>query len=195
MGKNTLGALNLLVDLEPGFLDRRRRVLATMADHYGAAIERARLFEQAQYLAITDGLTGMYNRRYFMALADHEVARTQRYRRQLSVIMMDIDRFKNVNDSYGHIVGDQVLTEISDRCRKNKRRVDVIGRYGGEEFLVLLPETALQQGQLVAERLRKAIADTPVETDKGPVPMTMSLGVANLDLGAHLSLEDLIDRA
>lgn len=144
------------------------------------AIENARLFEQVQRQAITDGLTGLYNRRQFFDLAGREFERTQRYARPLSAIMLDIDHFKKVNDTHGHAVGDQMLQELAARFRANLRDIDVLARYGGEEFAVLLPESELPAARQAAERLRQAVAETPFETAAGPLAITISLGVAAL---------------
>ncbi len=140
--------------------------------------ENARLIEDIQRLAITDPLTGLFNRRHFFNVTTLEFERSRRYRNPVSLIMMDIDHFKHVNDQYGHTVGDQVLRAVASRCRETLRKTDVLGRYGGEEFIVLLPETGLNCARLVAERLRKCIADTPISVSDGQVSITVSLGVS-----------------
>jgi diguanylate cyclase (GGDEF)-like protein len=134
-----------------------------------------------QRLAITDSLTGLYNRRHFFELADNELQRARRYRRFLSAIMLDIDHFKQVNDTHGHAVGDHVLKEVADCCRQTMRKEDVLGRYGGDEFAIMLPESNLVATCQVAERLRQRIAQKPIDTEVGPVTVTVSLGVSTLD--------------
>ena len=106
---------------------------------------------------MTDGLTGLNNRRHFFDLAKVEYERIQRYGRTLSVVMIDIDRFKDLNDAYGHLTGDAVLREIARRIEGTVRTIDVVARYGGEEFVVLMPETDLAEAVLVAERVRTAL--------------------------------------
>jgi len=132
-----------------------------------------------QRLAITDGLTGIYNRRYFFELAERELNRARRSEHLVSAIMLDVDHFKKVNDTYGHAIGDQVLRAVAERCSKNIRSIDNLGRYGGEEFAVILPLADLKVAQIVAERLRQCIADVPIPTEKGDVTVTISLGVAS----------------
>jgi diguanylate cyclase (GGDEF)-like protein len=142
------------------------------------AIENARLFDAVQQLAVTDSLTGLFNRRHFFDQAEREFQRARRYRRPLCAIMLDIDHFKRVNDTYGHAAGDQVLRAVAMRCRKSLREVDILGRYGGEEFVALVPENDLPGTREAAERLRQHVAETPIDTSCGPVAVTISLGVA-----------------
>jgi diguanylate cyclase (GGDEF)-like protein len=131
--------------------------------------------------AYTDYLTGLANRRYFLEQAENELARTLRYGRELSILMLDVDRFKQVNDTYGHKVGDLVLQKLSEVFRTTLRDVDIIGRVGGEEFALLLPETGVEQAMQAAERLRTAIASAHVTLDGGlPLRFTASFGVTNL---------------
>ena len=143
--------------------------------------ERKRSEEALKRLANTDGLTGVLNRRRFMELSRQEVARSQRYRGPLSLIMLDVDHFKLVNDSHGHEVGDEVLVSLAQVCRGVLRQVDLFGRVGGEEFMALLPETDLIGAVRVAERLRREIADQEVSPSQPSVRITISLGVARLD--------------
>ncbi len=150
--------------------------------------------EEVQRLAITDSLTGLHNRRHLLELARHEIRRARRYQLPMSVFMLDIDEFKRVNDTYGHAVGDQVLQGVVECCRQELRGVDVIGRYGGDEFAAVLPEAGLHVACQVAERLRKSIAQKPLDTKSGQVTVTVSLGVAGLD-DEHLAPETLFDRA
>jgi len=150
--------------------------------------------EEVERLAFTDHLTGLYNHRHLFHLADREFQRARRYQLPLSVIMLDIDDFKRVNDTYGHAIGDQVLQEVAECCQKELRGVDVIGRYGGDEFVAMLPETGLPAACQAAERLRKSIAEKALDTKSGRVTVTVSLGVAVLD-DEHLTPEILLDRA
>jgi diguanylate cyclase (GGDEF)-like protein len=150
--------------------------------------------EEVERLAITDSLTGLYNHRHFFELAGREFQRARRYQLALSVIMLDIDEFKRVNDGYGHAIGDQVLQGVAECCRNELRGVDVTGRYGGDEFVAMLPETGLSAACQVAERLRKCIAEKVLDTRAGRVTVTVSLGVAALD-DEHLTPETLLDRA
>ncbi|HBX69452.1 MAG TPA: hypothetical protein DEH25_08730 [Chloroflexi bacterium] len=142
--------------------------------------ERKRVEKQLQHLATTDPLTGVYNRRHFFELAEQEFDRSHRYGRQISIILCDVDFFKETNDTYGHIAGDQMLQAISERFLGNLRQLDIFGRYGGDEFVILLPETDLDQAKMAAERLLKAVTKLPVETSRGAIPIQLSMGVASL---------------
>ncbi len=152
--------------------------LMTLANQTAVAIENARLFYEVQQLAIFDDLTGVFNRRHLLDLSEHEFKRAQRFGRKLSLVMMDIDHFKQVNDTHGHPVGDEVLRIIAERCQQNIRNVDVLGRFGGEEFVILLPETMLSEAVHITERLCSQIGDLPIETSIGSINLTASFGIA-----------------
>jgi diguanylate cyclase (GGDEF)-like protein len=134
--------------------------------------------DKLKELATVDGMTGLFNRRHFFALAEIEWGRYQRHRRPISLLMLDIDQFKSINDRYGHDAGDRVIVQIAEICRQEKRKSDVVARFGGEEFLLLLPETALPDAQLVAERLRLQVEATAVSVASQAVKATVSIGVA-----------------
>jgi diguanylate cyclase (GGDEF)-like protein len=149
-------------------------------------------YRRLEELSNTDGLTKLYNRRYFMELLDLEFQRAQRYESKLAFVMMDIDYFKGFNDSYGHLLGDRILAEISQIFQENLRVNDIIGRYGGEEFGLMAPETDLKGALVVAERYRKRIADfTMIEAGK-PLKITISLGVACYPHPRIRTMDDLI---
>ena len=167
-------------------------MLELLASHAAIALDNARLFSEVQQLATTDSLTGIFNRRHFFALARGEVERSRRYQYPLSLIMLDIDHFKQVNDTYGHATGDMILQQIAQRCRKNLRETDIFGRYGGEEFVVLLPLTDLENARLVAERLRLEAAEVGREANVEGV--TISLGVAAMS-GSGEDPESLLGKA
>ncbi len=141
--------------------------------------DRKALEQELERQAHTDFLTGVANRGHFFALAEQELARVQRYRKPLSLIMLDLDHFKEVNDTHGHEIGDRVLETLAATCRRILREIDVVGRMGGEEFAILLPETAGADAFEVAERLREAIALASVDIGaERPLRVTASLGVA-----------------
>jgi diguanylate cyclase (GGDEF)-like protein/PAS domain S-box-containing protein len=163
------------------------------ADQVSVALENARNYKKAQTQAITDSLTGIYNRRGLFEIGEFEFLRARRINRPFSALMLDIDHFKRVNDRYGHATGDQALRQLAERCISSSRTVDLVGRYGGEEFVVLLPETPLESARIVAERLRQNVTREPIATDSGPLRITVSIGVAEaIDLD---TLNTLIERA
>ena len=141
-----------------------------------------------------DGLTGAYNNRYLMEALGREVARSARYGRELSLVLFDIDRFKEINDAYGHLGGDAILSAVCHAIAREIREEDVLARYGGEEFAVLLPETDLEHARLVAEKLRGIVAAAELVVGDARVPVTVSLGVASLVPGTD-DAEELVRRA
>jgi diguanylate cyclase (GGDEF)-like protein/PAS domain S-box-containing protein len=146
------------------------------------AIENHQVRDELERQAHFDYLTGLDNRRHFLGQAETELARTLRYDRALSILMIDIDHFKQVNDTYGHKVGDIVLQKFASVCRATLRNIDIIGRIGGEEFAVLLPEAGQEQAMDAAERLRTALVTAQVKLDNGlPLHFTASFGVVTLE--------------
>jgi diguanylate cyclase (GGDEF)-like protein/PAS domain S-box-containing protein len=183
----------LSVNAEPLFHAREQRPYATVVS-FSDVTDRKLLEQELARQAQTDPLTGAVNRRHFQELAERELAQSRRYNHPLSLLMIDIDRFKAVNDSFGHVVGDLVLQAFVCKCRETLREVDVIARTGGEEFAVLLPATNDKQATQVAERLRQAVADVQVSVEgNAPVRFTVSVGVASVqdtDLETSLSHAD-----
>lgn len=173
-------------------IEKPHRLLFRNLQRKEEAFERA--LQEVHRLAITDSLTSLYNRRHFSKIGEDEVQRACRYGRSLSAIMLDIDQFKRVNDTFGHRVGDQILQGVAASCRQTLRRVDVLGRYGGDEFVILLPENDRAAAVQVAERLRKNIAHMQLNTSKGQAKVTVSLGVASVDCDKP-SLETLLSQA
>ena len=154
------------------------RLVETIAQQTSIAIDNAKLFEKMQKMAITDSLTGIYNRRYFYMILRNEIERAKRYQSPLSLVMMDIDHFKKVNDKFGHLAGDEVLQSVSEITKKLLRQIDKMFRFGGEEFMIILPETNQEGALKVANRIRSTIADTTIKTQKGDVRITTSIGVS-----------------
>jgi diguanylate cyclase (GGDEF)-like protein len=157
--------------------------------------ERKRLEQKLQIQATTDGLTGIFNREHFWTRANEELQRIQRYGGVCSLLMVDIDHFKQVNDTYGHAVGDAVLQWITRLCREAIRDTDLFGRVGGEEFAILLLETDAAGAVAVAERLRQSIYDNHFVNDEGiGIPLRVSVGVAEYQKATE-SLSELMVRA
>jgi diguanylate cyclase (GGDEF)-like protein len=181
--------------------DQQDVQLAVAVSHQAAlTIQRSLLLEKAQrleQLAMNDSLTGLHNRRHFLELADKEFQRARRYKRPLSAMMLDVDRFKQVNDTYGRAVGDQVLRGVAERCRESLREANLLARYGGDEFIVLLLECDLPAAERVATRLHRRTAIGPIDTDAGPLSIGLSTGCATLaeDCANLQSLIALADAA
>ena len=154
--------------------------LSIFASQVAIAIQNARLIEEVHRLAITDEGTGIFNRRYFFQLAELEFSRAVRYKHPLSAIIVDIDGFKAFNDHYGHIIGDLVLRQVAQTLKNNLREGDVLGRYGGEEFSILLPYTDRKSARKVGERLCAQVAAAGVKTDNGVLAVKVSVGAAEL---------------
>ena len=159
--------------------------------------QRIQLYQEVQRLANQDPLTACFNRRHFMTLAEQELQRAIRYQHTLSLVMLDIDEFKIFNDLYGHQIGDQILCELVNLCQKKLRSIDILGRYGGEEFIILLPETVASGGLQVAERLRESIEKMERVSITKKSPLTVSMGVASLNSNNDpaQTLDMLIKRA
>lgn len=156
-------------------------VLSAVATQLIIALENFQLYELTQKLSVTDELTGLHNYRYLQQRLKIEIGRAERYKRSLSLIMMDVDDFKPYNDVYGHIKGDKALAEIGQMLKENSRDLDIVARYGGEEFSMILPETDISGAFVVAEKIREAISEHLFigEENKKNVRLTMSFGVAS----------------
>lgn len=191
-----IGALCLDSSTPRCYAERELELLVPLGEQLAIAIENARLFQETNRLAITDELTGLFNHRHFYHRLEQEFKRAQRYDRPLSLIMLDFDFFKRYNDLRGHLAGDEALRLLANRLRSNTRGVDILARYGGDEFCIILPETDLRQALVQAERIRSAMeCDPPLgqELTAGE-RTTVSLGVACL--GPNMDqVEDLVRAA
>lgn len=178
------------------FTSDDQSLLMVLASQATVAIENARLYKEVQHLAFTDVLTGIHNRRRLFELADREYKRSTRYRRPLSFMIVDIDHFKNVNDNYGHAAGDEALRWFAAECSSViRQKVDMIGRFGGEEFAVIYPEIELPSALIAGERLRRHIADRQVAYEGLRLQITFSAGIVSLPFDEEISLDQLIERA
>ncbi len=157
------------------------------------SIQRAN--EQLEYLAVTDGLTGLYNHRFFRERLEEEFERARRYDLPLSCLILDIDDFKKVNDTHGHLQGDLILREIAVRTSQMVRKSDIVARYGGEEFVVVMPQTGIEGARSQADRIRKDIGHRPYEGLPEDTRITVSIGVAEYDRETMLDCEALIRAA
>jgi len=191
------GVVNITEKMLPGrniFTEDDLKFLSIIVQHASTAIENAKLYKETKWLAITDSLTGIFNHGYFKKRLIEEINWCQRYKRPLSLIMFDIDHFKIYNDANGHLSGDYLLKEIADILKNNIREVDIVSRYGGDEFTVILQEAEVNNATIVAEKIRKAI-ETSVFDGESSQPggkMTISGGVSSSEKG--MDCEKLIGR-
>ncbi|QMV44932.1 diguanylate cyclase [Cohnella cholangitidis] len=151
--------------------------------------ELFRVNQKLEQMAVTDGLTGCFNRRYLMQQLEHEVLLNMRYQIPFAIFLFDIDHFKQINDKYGHLVGDEVIRSTADIVRSKLRRTDILARYGGEEFTIYLPHTNREQAELLAERIMLAVGDNWVDTGSEKVHVTISMGVLS-ESSEELRFED-----
>jgi diguanylate cyclase (GGDEF)-like protein len=157
-------------------------------------MRRALLYQKVQAMAITDGLTGVFSRRFFTERCQEELARSKKFRYDFAFLMVDLDHFKEFNDRYGHLVGDVLLREVARLIKEALRQIDLVGRYGGEEISILLPETDATGARFAAERIRQAVAATSIAAYDEHLQITISAGIAVYPQhGGHL--EDLIEKA
>ncbi|MGH9196771.1 MAG: sensor domain-containing diguanylate cyclase, partial [Acidimicrobiia bacterium] len=162
---------------DQNFTESDMTSLLSLADSAGVAIENVLLHDEARRLSIVDTVVGTWNRRYFMLRFEQELERSARFRRPFSLLLIDIDDFKVVNDSHGHQRGDSVLVEVARRVNDAIREIDVFARFGGEEFVLILPETDAEGGVATAEKIRSLISDKPFEGNP-PLTVTVSVGVS-----------------
>ena len=169
--------------------ENRLRLISTMANQIALALKNATEHQRVQELAITDELTGLYNRRAFQESLDMELRRSKRYQKPLSLIMIDIDGFKGINDSFGHQVGDTVLRSLAVYLQRAVRETDLLARYGGDEFAIILPETKAEEAVVLAERLKKSVKRNPITAGESSYSITLSIGVADI-LNGRIGNED-----
>ncbi len=190
-----LGVVAAYSEKKDQFTDEDESLIATIGNQLSVAVLNARLYEETLSLARLDGLTGLANRRYLMERLKQEVDRAERYQTSLSVIMLDLDKFKTFNDTYGHLKGDELLKAFSALVKRMVRATDIAGRYGGEEFCVMLVNTSIKGALVIAERIRLAAEElrVPIDDNQPPAGRTASIGVAEFSSGD--SIEKLLSVA
>lgn len=198
-GREVIGVLNAQKPEPHGFSVGDLDLFQAVANQVAAALENAQLYQRTKELSTRDDLTGLFNRRHFFDNLEKEVQRARRYRRVFSLILLDLDDFKGYNDTYGHLKGDEALKEVARLLLASTRRADIVARFGGEEFVVLLPEINAQGAAVVAEKVRVAVEQYPFagRSSQPGGRMTVTLGVATYPTNSEdgLELVDLADRA
>jgi len=180
--------------LYKGLEAQDKEKFAILAHQFALALRRLKLYKDIETLAITDGLTGVYTRRYFIERFDEEIKRASLRKSSVAFLMIDADHFKMINDQHGHLTGDQVLKEISKIIQENVREIDIVGRFGGEEFCVVLPDTDMEGSRVVAERIRKSAEKRSIKAYDNTVSVTLSIGIAIYPSDGKL-LEEMMDKA
>ena len=177
-----------------GIEDKDKDKFNILAHQFALALRRIKLYKNLEQLAVTDSLTNVYTRRYFLERFDEEIKRAENKKIKLSFLILDVDHFKMVNDQYGHLTGDYVLKEIGQIIKENIREIDIAGRYGGEEFAIVLPETDLEGSILVAERIRKTTEQRLIKAYDTSLSITLSIGISTYPSNGKQA-EELIDKA
>jgi diguanylate cyclase (GGDEF)-like protein len=187
----TLGVLTLHSSRRNAFRESELQSLESVADICANSIQNAHYIERVKQLAYLDGLTGIFNRRFFELRIMEEIERARRYGTGMAVVMADIDQFKRLNDEFGHLLGDEVLRQVSSLFHQQLRKIDVVCRYGGEEFAILLTQITTQQAVAIAEKLRRL-----VESFQFPgVPRTITISAGIAAFPAHGKTRDEMVRA
>jgi diguanylate cyclase (GGDEF)-like protein len=193
-GDLTVGVVNIESTKLTAFTQQDQHLIEIFSSQLIVGWEKLSLFEQVQELAIRDSLTGMFNRRHFFELAEAKFAEAKRYGHPLSAIMLDVDGFKEVNDKFGHGLGDQVLETLGDVFEVGLRISDIAGRYGGDEFVVLLTGSDISAAKILSRRLDEMAKELITSGTRGTVQVTLSQGIATMDESIR-SLEVLLDHA
>ncbi|MEW6553823.1 MAG: diguanylate cyclase [Actinomycetota bacterium] len=194
--KTVIGVLVVAGPPNPAFRRDAPVILNLISNELTMILDNARLYEGAKRMAITDGLTKIYNHRFFQELFEKEFKRASRYNSSFSLIMLDIDFFKRINDTYGHLYGDEILKEMANLVKGCLRTMDILARYGGEEFAILLPETDLEDAVFTADRIRMAVENHDFPQSKGrPVKVTVSQGVTSFPSPDIEKRSDIVAKA
>lgn len=189
-----LGVLALINPESSPFQKNDLTLLDSFAALASSALQNAMLYSEVNRLATTDALTGLYNRRKFFELGELEIHRYKRFQAPLSAIMLDLDNFKQINDTYGHAAGDVVLRAVAMRSKVSIRVIDILGRYGGDEFAILLPNADIHEAEEIAERIRRSVMEEAVQGPEGVIPIAISLGITQASADTNC-LSDLLARA
>ncbi|MDX1386723.1 MAG: diguanylate cyclase, partial [bacterium] len=193
--ENILGVINFSRRDIDAFSAQEMRMLAVIAGQVSIALENARLYAKTKELSLIDELTQVFNRRHFHKILENEIKRAKRFRRPLSLLMLDVDHFKKFNDSFGHLEGDKLLVDLANVLKGNLREIDTVARYGGEEFAIILPNTDLGDGEKVGLKVNRIIREMSQARHKTKTrKVTVSVGVSSFPSDAE-SMDDLINHA
>jgi len=174
--------------------EKDKETAMVLSHQFALALRRVKLYRDIEEIAITDGLTGLHTRWYFTQRFEEELARSQKRGIKLSVLMLDVDHFKSFNDQHGHLTGDRILSEVGRMIRESLREIDIAGRYGGEEFSVVLPDTDQKGAQFAALRIKNAVEAALIKVYDVQVKVTVSIGIATFPTDAQKTSE-LLDKA
>jgi diguanylate cyclase (GGDEF)-like protein len=195
IGEEIIGCISLNSDQPNGFDAQDLQFFSVIGYQMAASLEHSQRFSSIKNIATYDTLTNLYNRRYFEESLGIEVQKSFSNKTPLSIIMVDIDHFKKMNDTFGHPEGDKVLREIASLLKSSVRAKDTIARYGGEEFILILPETILEASFMIAERIRQLVEKTAFEVGQARLNITISLGISNFPVHRPKSDKELIKMA
>jgi diguanylate cyclase (GGDEF)-like protein len=190
-----IGCTSLNSDQPNAFDAQDLQFFSVIGYQMAATLRHFQRFSSVKNLAIYDALTGLHNRRYFEEKLEVEAQKCFCSNTPLSLVMVDIDFFKKVNDTFGHTEGDQVLYKVSSLLKTSVRKKDIVARYGGEEFILILPETRLEESFVIAERIRRLVENTSFEAGKAQVNLTLSMGISNFPSHRAKSKEELTEMA
>lgn len=194
--KKKIGIIELINKLSAsGFGEEDKQFLNSLSRPLNAIISGALLFQNTELLCYMDDVTKLYNSRYLKQSIGTEIKRSLRYKKKVSLLFLDIDCFKSVNDSYGHLVGSETLTEVAVVLKNSVRGTDIVARYGGDEFVIILPETSLEEAMVIAERIRRKVERYRFGTKRNlKISLTLSIGIATCPKHA-LTSEGLLQKA
>jgi len=190
-----IGCISLNSDQPNAFDAQDLQFLSVIGYQMAASLKHFQRFSSIKNIAIYDTLTNLYNRRYFEERLEVEAQKSFFGDTSLSLVMVDIDHFKRVNDTFGHTEGDRVLCEIASLLKTSVRKKDTVARYGGEEFILILPEAGLEESSMIAERIRRLVEGTPFEIGQAQINLTVSLGISNFPSHQARSKEELVKMA
>ncbi|PLX44977.1 MAG: hypothetical protein C0611_13465, partial [Desulfobacteraceae bacterium] len=193
---STLGMLAILPENNEKLNDEKMELLTTISNILSMSLKNAQEYHKLKEMAVKDGLTGILNRKGFQNFIQKEFHRAKRYHRPLSLIMIDVDNFKKINDSLGHQAGDYVLLELAGCLKRSVRQADIVFRYGGDEFVILLPDTDMEQAKLLLKRVLSDVEKHAFEWESNPMNVKISCGISTTgELENHEDEKDLISKA